>query len=200
MVNGKTQMTITEFPHSGTMYEDALETLGLMFGQPQAVVSAYLDELSNLFPLEMHDSRTVIIYSSTISALVRVFRTLHYHQDFSVASFLGQAAQTFPPKVKEAWPMHTVKKNWDRSTLLDFNGWPKDKAEAHEGTKMSSGKPKNKNSKPSATFIRTETGAKIFATITSSLTPSVGDMAESSPTSWIACEGKHPLWLCLVFH
>ena len=41
----------------------------------------------------MHNSEGVISYSATISALVRVFQSLHYHQDLSSASLIGQATK-----------------------------------------------------------------------------------------------------------
>ena len=56
--------------------------------------------------------------------------------------------------------MHTVKKDWSRPTLLDFNEWLEDKAEAHERMKISAAKPKNDESAPSVT--RTKTGAKVL--------------------------------------
>ena len=45
--SGKAKTTIAEFAYSGTMYKDALKTLERKFGQPQTVVSAYLDKLAN---------------------------------------------------------------------------------------------------------------------------------------------------------
>ena len=46
------------------MYKDALRTLERKFGQPQAVVSAHLDKLSNFPPRKMHNSDNIINYSS----------------------------------------------------------------------------------------------------------------------------------------
>ena len=52
------------------MYKDALRTLERKFGQPQAVVSAHLDKLSNFPPLKMHNSDNIINYSAATSSLV----------------------------------------------------------------------------------------------------------------------------------
>ena len=38
--------------------------------------------------------------------------------------------------------MHTVKRDLSRPTLIDFNDWLKDKAEAHERMKSATRKPK----------------------------------------------------------
>ena len=88
---------------------------------------------------------------------------MKYEHDLSSAAQLGQAVQKFPPNMKEAWSMHTVKNDWSLITLLDFNDWLKDKAEAHERMKISTTKPKNDESEQSVT--RTKTGAKGFAVI-----------------------------------
>ena len=123
---------IAEFAYCGTMYKDALKTLERKFGQPQTVVSAYRDKLANNPPVKMHNSDSIISYSAIVSSLVGVFRSLNYLQDLSSASLLGQAVQKLPPNLKEAWSMNTVKRNLDRPTLIHFNDWLKEKAEAHE--------------------------------------------------------------------
>ena len=71
----------------------------------------------------MHNSESVVSDSLTISSLVEVFRSSYYHPHLPCAIILGQATPKLPPKLKEAWFMHTVKKNWDRLIILDFNDW-----------------------------------------------------------------------------
>ena len=151
LVTGKAKAAIVKFAYCGTMYQDALKTLERKFGQPQAVVSAHLDKLNSFSPLKMHTSENVIAFSATISAMVGVFRSLKYEHDLSSAALLGQAVQKLPPNMKEAWSMHTVKKDWSRPTLFDFNEWLKDKAEAHERMKVSTTKPKSEDSTQSVT-------------------------------------------------
>ena len=171
LVTGKAKIAIAEFAYCGTMYKDALKTLERKFGQPHAVVSAYLDKLSQFPPVKMHNSDSIISYSATISSLVGVFRSLSYEHDLSSASLLGQAVQKLPPNMKEAWSMNTVKKDLSRPTLIDFNAWLKDKAEAHERMKSSAGKTKPDESPTNVT--RTKTGTKVFAS-TSSATSTPG--------------------------
>ena len=95
LVSGKAKTTIAEFAYSGTMYKDALKTLERKFGQPQTVVSAYLDKLANYPPVKMHNSDSIISYSATVSSLVGVFRSLNYLQDLSSASLMNQTFQNF---------------------------------------------------------------------------------------------------------
>ena len=121
LVTGKAKTAIAEFAYCGTMYKDALKTLERKFGQPQTVVSAYLDKLANVPPVKMHNSESIISYAATICSLVGVFRSLNYVQDLSSASLLGQAVQKLPPNLKEGWSMHTVKRDLSRPTLIDFN-------------------------------------------------------------------------------
>ena len=91
LVTGKAKTAISEFAYCGAMYRDALKTLEQKFGQPQTVVTAYLDKLSNFPPVKMHNSESIISYSATICSLVEVFRSLNYVQDLSSASLLAQA-------------------------------------------------------------------------------------------------------------
>ena len=198
LVTGKAKTAIAEFAYCGAMDQDELKTLERKFGQPQAVVSAHLDKLNNFPPLKMHNSDNVIAFSAIISAMVGVFRSLRYEHDLSSAALLGQAVQKLPPNMKEAWSLHTVKKDWTRPTLLDFNDWLKDKAEAHERMKVSSAKPKGDQS--ALTVTRTKTGAKVFAAASSSA-PSTGTATKTSRVqlACIACKESHPLWRCRVF-
>ena len=198
LVTGKAKTVTSEFAYCGAMYKDALKTLERKYGQPQTVVTAYLDKLSNFPPLKMHNSENIISYSATICSLVGVFRSLNYLQDLSSASLLGQAVQKLPPNMKEAWSMHTVKRTLDRPTLIDFNDWLKDKAEAHERMKSSSTKTKTEDSTTTAT--KTKTVSKVFASTASSSQQSSNSKCkvEQLPNC-VACKDKHPLWRCPVF-
>ena len=181
------------------MYRDALKTLERKFGQPQAVVTAYLDKLANIPPVKMHISDSIISYSTTVSSLVGVFRYLYYNQDLSSASLLGQAVQKLALNMKEAWSMHTVKRNLDRPTLVDSNDWLKDKAEAHERMKTASGKTKvDENTQSSVT--KTKTTSKVFAATASTNQRNTNSKAkfDNAPTC-VAFKEKHPLWRCPVF-
>ena len=144
----------------------------------------------------MHNSDSIINYSATVSSLVGVFRSLNYVQDLSSASLLGQAIQKLPPNLKEAWSMNTVKRNLDRSTLIQFNYWLKDEAEAHERMKATSSKPKT-DDVTASTVTKTKTGTKVFAATTSNQ-----DTTGTKPRKekrCVACKESHPLWRCPVF-
>ena len=90
------------------MYKDALRTLERKHGQPQAVVSAHLNKLSNFPPLKTHKKDNIISYSAAISSLAGVFKSLSYDADLKSASLLNQAAQKLPPNMKESWSLFTV--------------------------------------------------------------------------------------------
>ena len=97
LVTGKSMIAIAEFPYCGLMYKDALRTLERKFGQPQAVVSAHLDKLSNFPRLKMHNSDNIINYSAAISSLIGVFKSLSYDAALKSAY---QAVQKLPPSMK----------------------------------------------------------------------------------------------------
>ena len=199
LVSGKAKTAIAEFAYCGAMYRDALKTLERKFGQPQAVVTAYLDKLANFPSVKMHNSESIISYSAVICSLIGVFRSLNYVQDLSSASLLGQAVQKLPPNMKEAWSLHTVRRTLDRPTLIDFNDWLKDKAEAHERMKSLPNKAKPEESN-NVTVTKTKTTSKAFAATTSSQQSASAKVKNGKPpNTCAACKEKHPLWRCPAF-
>ena len=93
----------------------------------------------------MHNSDSIISFATVVSSLVGVFKSLSYGTDLRSSYLLNQAVQKLPPNLKESWSMHTVKKDWLRPTMLDFNDWLREKAEAHERMKAISFKGKNED-------------------------------------------------------
>ena len=199
LVTGKAKIAIAEFAYCGLMYKDALRTLERKFGQPQAVVSAHLDKLSNFPPLKMHNSDNIINYSAAISSLVGVFKSLSFDADLKSASLLNQAVQKLPPNMKESWSLFTVKKHWVKPTLLDFNDWLKEKAEAHDLMKQSATKARPEDNSTSVT--KTKTASKVF-TSNSQQRETKKQLPSSFTNNYsrsIVCKGNHRLWECQVF-
>ena len=195
LVTGKAKIAIAEFAYCGLMYKDALRTLD----RPQAVVSAHFDKLSNFPSLKMHKIDNIIKYSAAISSLVGVFESLSYDADLKSASLINQAVQKLPPDMKESWSPFTVKKLWVNPTLLDFNDWLKEKAEAHDLMKQSATKAKLEENSTSVT--KTKTASKVFAS-NSQQRKTKKQMPSSSTDTYsccIVCRGNHRLWECRVF-
>ena len=181
------------------MYKVALRTLERKFGQPHAVVSAHLDKLNSFPPLKMHNSDNIINYSGCISSLVGVFKSLTYDSDLKSAALLNTAVQKLPPNMKESWSLFTVKKHWVKLTLLDFNDWVKEKAEAHNLMKNTTTKARTEDTNNSVT--RSKVASKAFAANTqhkSNLKPQQRSPL-TSISSCIVCKGSHRLWECRVF-
>ena len=107
LVTGKAKTAIAEFSYSGVMYKDALATLQRKFGQPHTIVGEHLDKLKTSPPLKMHNSENVISFSSAISGLLAVFKSLSFNDDLKSVNLLNQAVSKLRPNLKEAWSMHT---------------------------------------------------------------------------------------------
>ena len=199
LVTGKAKTAIAEVAYSGVMYKDALKTLERKFGQPQAVVSAHLEKLSSFPPLMMHNSDNIINYSATISSLVGVFKSLSYDADLKSASLLNTAVQKLPPNLKESWSLFTVTKHWVKPTLLDFNDWLKEKAEAHDLMKQTSSKARTEDNTNSV--VKTKVAARTFAANTQSKgTQRPASTSATPPTPrCIVCKGTNRIWECRVF-
>ena len=92
--------------------------------------------------------------------------------------------------------MNTVKRNLDRPTLIHFNDWLKENAEAHERMKAASSKPRSEED-PVTTVTKTITGTKVFAATTSN--QGNGASKVKSEKQCVACKDSHPFWRCTVF-
>ena len=105
----------------------------------------------------MHNSENVISFSSTISGLVAVFKSLSINDDLKSVNLLNQAVSKLPPNLKEACSMQTVGRQWSRPTLLDFSEWLKEKAEGHERLKTINSKVKPEEP------VKQKVGTKVLA-------------------------------------
>ena len=63
--------------------------------------------------------------------------------------------------MKESWSLFTVKKHWVQPTLLDFNDWLEEKAEAHDLMKQSATKARPEDNSTSVT--KSKTTSNVFA-------------------------------------
>ncbi len=176
------------------MYKDALKTLERKFGQPQSVISAHMEKLHNFPPLKMHSSDNIISFSAVISGIVGVFKSLDFVSDLKGSALLTQALQKLPPNMKESWSRHTVKKHWERPSLIDFNDWLKQEAEAHDRVKVVSFKGKDEQTSSN----KVKTSSKSFASNTETGGSKAPTTSRSSNACFL-CRGKHPLWKCTVF-
>ena len=200
-VTGKAKTDIAEFAYCGAMYKDkdALRTLERRFGRPQAIVSAHLDKINSFPPLKMHNSDNIINYSGCISNFVGVFKSQSYDSDLKSAALFNTAVQKLPPNMKESWSLFTVKKHWVKPTLLIFNDWLKETADAHDLMKNTATEARTEDTNNSETTSKV--ASKAFAANTqhkSNLKPQ-----QRSPltpiSSCIVCKGSHRLWECRVF-
>ena len=108
-------------------------------------MAAHFDKLSNFPPLKMHNSENVIGFSSTISGLVAVFKSLSFDDDLKIVNLLNQAVSRLSPNLKKAWSIQIVRSQWYRTFLLDFTEWLKEKAEGHKRLKTINFKGKSEN-------------------------------------------------------
>ena len=183
LLTGKAKTAIAEFSYSGVMYKDALATSQRKFGQPNAIVDAHFDKLNTFPPLKMDNSENVFNFSSVMSGLLAVFKSLSINDDLKSVNLLNQAVSKLPPNLKETWSMHIVRHNWQLPTLLDFNNWLKEKAEGHERLRVLNSKAKHEEPvKPKTT--------KVFVA-NSQVTSKAQDKSKFPPC--VLCKGSHSL-------
>ena len=189
LVKDKAETAMAEFAYSGTMYKVALMKLERKFGQPQIIIRAYLDKLYNSPPVKMHSSVSIISFASMIASIVGVFKSLHYNADLESATLLDKAIEKLPPNMKESWSFHTVKRSLYAPSLIDFNHWLEDKAEALERMHLSSNFNRNQDNS-----VRTKTNVKMFAANSQA---KFDANIQYSPC--LVCKGKHSIFKYSVF-
>ena len=130
------------------------------------------------------------VFSFAVSGPVAVFQSLSFHDDIESLTLLKQAVGKLKI-LKEAWSMHTVRYNWQRPSLLDFNfnNWSKEKSEGLER-------------------LRTiGLGAKTEETVESKSTKAFASNAEV-PSNYkgkpnfppcLLCKENNALWSCAAF-
>ena len=199
LVTGKAKTAIAELAYCGVMYKEALKTLERNFGQPHAVVSAHLVKLSSFPPQKVHISDNIIDFSATISSLFGVFKSLSYDSDLKNASLRNTAVQKWQPNLKESWSLFTVKKHWVKPTLLDFNDWLKEKAEAHDLMKQTSSKARTEGNTNSV--VKTKVAPRTFADKSQSRGTQRPSSTSATPQTprCIVFKGNHCIWECRVF-
>ena len=144
----------------------------------------------------MHSCDQTIHFSTTVSSLVGVFRSLSYDADLQSSSLLNQAVQKLPPNLRESWSLHRVKRVLIRPTMLDFNDWLKERAEGHDRMKTASfrSKPEDANSSGA---VKTKVSSKVFPS--NSKSSSISRQSQSSKIAHppcVLCKSQHPIWRC----
>ena len=161
-------------------------------------MDAYFDKLASDNPVKIHSSEQIIDFASFIASTMGVFGSLNYANDLRRAAMLNQAVYKLPPNLREQWSIHTVVKDMLRPTLMDFNGWLKRKAEAHERMNVSgTSKPKVEESKvKSNSESLSATAAATGSTLSTTPRHARRPNPESKFLQCPSCRGKHPLWKC----
>ena len=134
-----------------------------------------------------------------MSGFLNRSQIIHLIRIFSSAALLNTAVQKLPPNMKESWSLFTLKRHWVKPTLLDFNDWLKEEAEAHDLMKNTATKARTEDT--NNTVKRTKVASKAFAANTqhkSNLKPQQNSPS-TSISGCIDCKGSNWLWEFRVF-
>ena len=119
LLTGKARGAIISMGYSGDLYGEAWALLERRFGRPYLIVEAQLNTLRVHQAIRMHDSKVLVIYSTTISNIVSVPKHYKYEGDLRSSATLQIAIEKLPPNLKEKWWFYVDKTNEDRPDLLE---------------------------------------------------------------------------------
>ena len=107
--------------------------------------------------------------------------------------------QKLPTNLKESWSLFTVKKHWVKPTLLDFNDWFKENAEAYDLMKQTPSKARTEDNTNSV--VKTKVASRTSAANTQSKGTQRPASTSATPPNprCIVCKGNHRIWECRVF-
>ena len=114
-------------------------------------------------------------------------------------TLLNTDVRKLPPNLKESSSLFTVKKHWVKPTLLDFNDWLKQKAEAHDLTKQTSSKARTEDNTKSV--VKSKVASRTFAANTQSMGTQRPASTSATPPNprCIVWKGNQRIWDCRVF-
>ena len=99
----KARAAIKSMGYSGDLYDKAWDLLERRFGRPYLIVEAQLNNLRSRQAIQMHNSKTLVSYSTTISNVFSVLKHYKYCGDLECSTTLQIASEKLPTNLKEKW-------------------------------------------------------------------------------------------------
>ena len=120
--------------YSGTMYDQAWNTLQKKFGQPHHIVSSQLAKIQNFPQVRFSNLSSLIEFADTVSTFVIILQQFEYSKDLFSSSNLGIAVSKLPLDTKRRWFafIEDPTKARRRPNLVEFNNWLQEEAQVHE--------------------------------------------------------------------
>ena len=122
LLSGETRAAIASMGYSEDLFGEAW-ALEWRFDRHYLTVEAQLNTLRNQQAIQMHDSKLLVSYSTTINYVVSFLKHYKYEGDLRFSSSLQIAAGKFPPNLKEKWWFYVDETNEDRPDLYLLEKW-----------------------------------------------------------------------------
>ena len=103
LLPGEAKAAVSGVGYSGRFYNAAWEILERKFGRPHIIFDAQLEHLRRATPVKMHDSASLINFSTIVSSFVNVLKEYKQLGDLSSSSTLHMAIKKLPPNLREKW-------------------------------------------------------------------------------------------------
>ena len=120
--------------YSGTMYDQAWNTLQRKFGQPHHIVFSQLAKIQNFPQVRFSDLLSLIEFADTVSTFVNILQQFGYWNDLFSSSNVDIAASKLPLETKRRWFAFIEAPTKARRipNLVEFNNWLREKKQVHE--------------------------------------------------------------------
>ncbi|XP_075253237.1 uncharacterized protein LOC142345040 [Convolutriloba macropyga] len=99
LLTGKAKAVVSGIGYSGRFYEAAWEILVRKFGRPHVIIDAQLERLRRAAPVKMHDSVSLIHFSTIVLSFINVLKEYKQIGDLRSSSTLHMAIEKLPPNL-----------------------------------------------------------------------------------------------------
>ena len=193
LLTGKARAAIASMGFSGDLYGEACALLEGRFGQPYLIVEAQLNTLRNQQVIRMHDSKSLVCYSTTISNVVSVLKHYKYEGDLRSGATLQIAIEKLPPNLKEKWWFYVDETNEDRPDLCLLENWLSRMSFLYEGISQPTGERKEVHRRNANKTKRFSKSSNFSAS--SNVKEAQATISDGCPLA----DGTHKIWNCPLF-
>ena len=203
---GNPKRTVEPYGCNGDMYETAKQELTQQCGNCDIIVNTFLDKLISHKPPNPQLPWTLINYARFINTMTHTLQQLEFGADLHSRTVLRHALDKLPYSLQVKWNQMNLNKSILHPTIMDFNNWLRNIADAHERSTFTNNKsnwnndPSNRQNGPLHPSPTSTTPTPSSDIRSSERQPNTGQDTNSSQRPQCPLgDGQHPLYFCPTF-
>ena len=133
IVIGKAKTAIGGFAcNNAYLYKDAVNVLKQPFGNPNVIISSFLEKLIIDRPPTTYLSWTIVNFSTLMNTMTKTLQVLNFKANLNSTKILQHATNKLTCSEEFKRNQFVLRRKVQQPTLADFNQWTKEITEALE--------------------------------------------------------------------